>query len=151
MEWMDHPLSHCSTTQRAQPMRWLPQQSLNHCTCCCRLASLTRQPWAWPVAAPSSLSRRLSGPVLVWPYQTVQLPWIQLWINNRLIPIRLSINEKIRQWHTYNLLCIYVIVAYLLQLVFFYKQIPRNVSILHTDKTKPITIRHDIYLLKLTS
>jgi len=47
------------------------------------------------VAAPSSLSRRLSGPVLVWPYQTVQPPWIRLSINNRLIPIRLSINEKI--------------------------------------------------------
>ena len=44
------------------------------------------------VAAPSSLSRRLSGSVLVWPYQTVQLS-----INNRLIPIWLLINEKIRK------------------------------------------------------
>ena len=34
------------------------------------------------------------GPVLVWPYQTVQPPWIRLLINNRLIPIRLSIDEK---------------------------------------------------------
>jgi len=42
INWVDGVIG--VTTRRAQPTRWLPQQSLNHCTCWCRLASLTWQP-----------------------------------------------------------------------------------------------------------
>jgi len=57
------------------------------------------RPWSGGMCPPLLPVRSLSRPVLVWP---CQMPWIRLSINNRLIPIRLSINEKNRKWHPYT-------------------------------------------------
>ena len=77
----------------AQPTRWLPQQSLSHCTL---LQAGVPDPTATGVARGRPL---LPVPASVRACFSMTVPeaLIRLSINNRLIPIRLSINEKIRK------------------------------------------------------